>query len=243
MDILETVRSHDYDPKSRDYVLDFSKNIYWLDDDRISQEVKEAYKMPLEYVSLETLAQELKMQQGIALGLEKGEKKGAAKAKAEVALNLLGMGLPIEQVSKGTGFSLEELNKLASEKLNDNPGLDGVSLTIPQETDRPRMDRGEVRAYAQKLLGKTSAASALFATDASPNKTLGGTILGVVDCTNGQRCAVMQISENQAVIHELAPGQTPPEIGKRATLTVDAKELSTAQSRDNDQSQKHGVKR
>ncbi|GHV42044.1 hypothetical protein FACS1894187_24100 [Synergistales bacterium] len=55
--------------------------------------------------------------------------------------------------------------------------------------------------------------------------------------------AITRISDNRAVIHELAPGQTPPEIGEKATLKSDANGLSTVHSRDNEQAQTRSVKR
>jgi hypothetical protein len=44
MNILEITKARDYTPQSRDYILDFSKDIFWLDDDRISEKVGESYQ-------------------------------------------------------------------------------------------------------------------------------------------------------------------------------------------------------
>ena len=52
--------------------------------------------------------QETARQQGITEGLE----KGAYTKAIETAKNFLSMGLSVEQISKGTGLSLEELAKL-----------------------------------------------------------------------------------------------------------------------------------
>ena len=43
---------------------------------------------------------------------EEGREEGVAKEKLATAKRLLGMGLTQEQVAKGTGFSLKEIEKL-----------------------------------------------------------------------------------------------------------------------------------
>ena len=45
-------------------------------------------------------------------GKEAGLKEGAKKEKVSIAKNLLKDGIPIDVVSKNTGLSVEELNKL-----------------------------------------------------------------------------------------------------------------------------------
>jgi hypothetical protein len=77
-------------------------------------------------------------------------------------------------------------------------------------------------------------------TDARAGITYENQIIGA---TNDGRYAIMRISENQAVVHKLAPGQTPPEVGKHARLTTDVNGLSTIQSRDNEQTQRRGAHR
>lgn len=46
-------------------------------------------------------------EEGIAEGMEKGT--------IEIARNLLKMGLPIEQVAKGTGLTIEQIKKIECE--------------------------------------------------------------------------------------------------------------------------------
>jgi predicted transposase/invertase (TIGR01784 family) len=48
-------------------------------------------------------------------GKEEGKKEGQEEGKEEVALNLLRMGLPIEQVSEATGLSLDKIQQLQSQ--------------------------------------------------------------------------------------------------------------------------------
>lgn len=45
-------------------------------------------------------------------GREEGRKEGVAKEKLATAKRLLGMGLTQEQVAKGTGLSIKEIEKL-----------------------------------------------------------------------------------------------------------------------------------
>ncbi len=45
-------------------------------------------------------------------GREEGREEGVAKEKLATAKRLLGMGLTQEQVAKGTGLSIEEIERL-----------------------------------------------------------------------------------------------------------------------------------
>lgn len=45
-------------------------------------------------------------------GRKEGREEGVAKEKLATAKRLLGMGLTQEQVAKGTGFSIKEIEKL-----------------------------------------------------------------------------------------------------------------------------------
>ena len=51
-------------------------------------------------------------QEGREEGREQGEQEGRLKEKMETAKNFLKMGLSIEQISKGTGLNIEEIQKL-----------------------------------------------------------------------------------------------------------------------------------
>ncbi len=48
----------------------------------------------------------------IATAIEKGKTEGLSQGKAEVAKNLLEMGVPAETVAKATGLSAEEIAAL-----------------------------------------------------------------------------------------------------------------------------------
>jgi hypothetical protein len=90
--------------------------------------------------------------------------------------------------------------------------------------------------FARQLL----TSDPVIVTDARPNAIYENQIIGATD-DGGY--VIMRLSENQAVVHELAPGQMPPEIGKNAKLTTGANGLSIVQNLDNEQAQTHGVKR
>ena len=52
------------------------------------------------------------IKQGISQGISQGIKQGAYQEKLETAKNFLSMGLSIEQISRGTGLSLETIKQL-----------------------------------------------------------------------------------------------------------------------------------
>ena len=49
---------------------------------------------------------------GLSKGISQGMKQGAYQEKLETAKNFLSMGLSIEQISRGTGLSLETIQQL-----------------------------------------------------------------------------------------------------------------------------------
>ena len=49
-------------------------------------------------------------------GINDGISKGVSQEKVSIAKNLLSMNMPIEDISKATGLSVEEINKLKNEK-------------------------------------------------------------------------------------------------------------------------------
>jgi len=61
------------------------------------------------------------LEEGEAKGIAKGEAEGEAKGKAEtarkVALNLLGIGMSLEQVAQVTELSLEQVRVLQQEMI------------------------------------------------------------------------------------------------------------------------------
>lgn len=47
-------------------------------------------------------------------GIKKGKEQGLKESKIEIAKNLLGINLPLEQISAATGLSVDEIKKLKS---------------------------------------------------------------------------------------------------------------------------------
>jgi predicted transposase/invertase (TIGR01784 family) len=52
------------------------------------------------------------MEKGLAKGLAKGREEGIEQEKIAIALNLKAMKLPAEDISRATGLSVEEIEKL-----------------------------------------------------------------------------------------------------------------------------------
>ena len=54
---------------------------------------------------------------GMAEGIAKGEAKGKAETARKVALNLLGIGMSLEQVAQVTELSIEQVRVLQQETI------------------------------------------------------------------------------------------------------------------------------
>ena len=52
------------------------------------------------------------IEKGEKIGIEKGKAEGEKKAKIETARNALALGLPIDQASKISGLSIEEIKAI-----------------------------------------------------------------------------------------------------------------------------------
>jgi predicted nucleotidyltransferase component of viral defense system len=141
------------------------------------------------------------------------------------------------------GFDPEEIllklqeNIQAHEKKIKSMDASGNGMTDEPVT---HTDIKQISLFARQLLDVPHA----IATSAMPGRRYEGEILGV---TGDKEYAVMRLSENQAVIHTLAPGQTPPETGKTAVLVTGSDGMSAVQSRGEEraqgQAQTPGVKR
>ena len=51
-------------------------------------------------------------EKGIQSGIEKGIEKGKREESIAIALELMKMGLPIADIAKGTGLTIDEIEKL-----------------------------------------------------------------------------------------------------------------------------------
>jgi hypothetical protein len=91
-----------YDKRQRKFILEFVGRIFRLRDPKISEDLKEAYK--LRTISLEQYVAEIDKEEARMEGMEKGLKKGVEKGKFEVARTMLSDGIPAETVRKYTGL-------------------------------------------------------------------------------------------------------------------------------------------
>jgi hypothetical protein len=111
---------------------------------------------------------------------------------------------------------------------------------VLEELVGPMIKSDDSRRQAFDLARKLLTAEPAIITDARPNSTYENQIVGLTD--DGQY-AIMRISENQAVIHRLASGETPPEVGKIIALSVDSNRMSAVRNRDDEQARMRGPKR
>ena len=83
------------------------------------EEQKENDKFRTEYLSMNLHDRDITRKafaEGEILGIQKGIEQGAEQTKIETAKKLFSMGLSVEQVSEGTGLSLEKVQELANNK-------------------------------------------------------------------------------------------------------------------------------
>jgi hypothetical protein len=89
-ELLNTTSEQEYDKRQRKFILEFVDRIFWLKDPRISQELKEAYKMKT--ISLSEYVQKIDREEAIMEG------------KFEVARSMLTEGLSTEVIKRCTGL-------------------------------------------------------------------------------------------------------------------------------------------
>ncbi|MDR3237699.1 MAG: hypothetical protein LBT84_04270, partial [Spirochaetia bacterium] len=97
-----------------DIIETWLKNITKNKDINIIKEEKN--KMSITEVIERTL-EETKLK-GIEEGIEKGKLKGKLERNREIAQKLLLRKMPVEEISKITGLTIAEINKLAKNMLN-----------------------------------------------------------------------------------------------------------------------------
>jgi predicted transposase/invertase (TIGR01784 family) len=214
LELIGVMKEHELDEKRKNSYRNFAYNVLQLGKEDIAPKVKEAWNM--DAVPLSEVVRDIQVrrswqegiEQGIAKGIEQGKAEGIEQGKAEVALNLLSMGLPAEQVARGTGFSLEELNKLTGEKL----GAERSELT-GSNAAREQGFSSLVQA-AKAVLGEGS-----IITNAQGGRTYTGEIVKVV-----QNYAVQKISAGMGIFHNLGNLDVPDVVregAKGISITYD----------------------
>jgi hypothetical protein len=83
-----------YDKRQRKFILEFVGRIFRLNDPRISEDLKEAFK--LQTISLDEYVKQIDIEEAMMIGEEKG--------KFEVARSMLADGFPAETIRKHTGL-------------------------------------------------------------------------------------------------------------------------------------------
>ena len=93
------------------------ETLQYVSADNITRQVYEARLKTLnDHNSEMTTARQQGLEEGLEKGIEVGEKigleKGAQPKAIETARNFLEIGLSVEQVTQGTGLSIEEVERL-----------------------------------------------------------------------------------------------------------------------------------
>ena len=106
MEILNMALEQVNDKEKRLLILEFSRRIFRLKDPRISDRVKEEYRM--QTIPLREYREQVKLENA----KEEGKEEGKKESRFEVARSMLADGLPSESIKKYTGLGEKELINL-----------------------------------------------------------------------------------------------------------------------------------
>jgi hypothetical protein len=101
-ELLKMPCEEGYDKRQRKYMLEFTGRIFRLGDPKISEGLKEAYK--LQTISLEQYVAEIDKEEARMEGMEKG--------KFEVARKMLARRMPIDDIADITGLNERDILSL-----------------------------------------------------------------------------------------------------------------------------------
>jgi hypothetical protein len=101
-ELLNMPGGEGYDKRQRKFILEFVGRIFRLSDARISEDLKEAYK--LQTISLEQYVAEIDKEEAWMEGRAEGKAEGREEGKFEVARSMLADGFPPETIRKYTGL-------------------------------------------------------------------------------------------------------------------------------------------
>jgi hypothetical protein len=93
-ELLNTTGEEDYDKVQRKFIFEFVGRIFRLNDPRVSEDLKEAYKVKT--IPLSKYAEEIAKEEGVIEGME--------EKAFEVARSMISDGLPAETIRKYTGL-------------------------------------------------------------------------------------------------------------------------------------------
>ena len=82
------------------------------EDERAWKQQFDEFMIETDRISMIEAATEEGLQKGLERGLKQGIEEGVKQGTFEIAKSMLSDNLPLELISKHTGISVEELNKL-----------------------------------------------------------------------------------------------------------------------------------
>ncbi|MDR1978289.1 MAG: hypothetical protein LBQ42_06115 [Synergistaceae bacterium] len=113
-ELLGLMMERNYEKRKKKAILNFVRRVFRLQDDDISQSVKEEWRMKA--IPIEEAAQEVWIrhatEEGIERGREEGREEGMETQKVEVARSMRADGLPIETIKKYTGLPESKILRL-----------------------------------------------------------------------------------------------------------------------------------
>jgi hypothetical protein len=105
-ELLGLMLERKYEKRKKKAILNFARRVFRVQDDDMSPDIKEEWRMKA--IPIEEAAKEVWIRQA----KEEWMERAMVAEKTEVARNFLKMGLPVEQIARGTGLSIEEIGKL-----------------------------------------------------------------------------------------------------------------------------------
>lgn len=103
-------------PGEEELNMALSEHLRLNADDEMRIRMEHEERARLDEIFLRSYSLRRGRDQGRAEGRAEGRIEGLAEGIAQVALNLLQMGMSVEKVSDATGLSIEQINKLVSDK-------------------------------------------------------------------------------------------------------------------------------
>lgn len=96
----------------RDYMDELIKINKVFKDFKISEFISPEEDMKKRIATVVNVVKEKGLEKGMQKGIQKGIQRGRKEGMREVSNNLLKMEIPLEQISKATNLSIEELQSL-----------------------------------------------------------------------------------------------------------------------------------
>jgi hypothetical protein len=101
-ELLGLMMERNYDKRKKKAILDFVRRVFRLQDDDISSDIKEEWRMKA--IPIEEAAKEVWTRHAKEEWMERGREEGMEAEKVEVARKLLAKGVPVETIEECTGL-------------------------------------------------------------------------------------------------------------------------------------------